>query len=1054
MTFGKSRVQYNDFYWQYYRFPKFDVYFYVHGNKLAEYTAKIATEEMQQLEYSLEEILQRRIIFIIYNKQSEFRQSNIGLISGNEDSNIGGVTRIVDNKVFVYYEGDHNKLREQIRASITEILLNEMLYGGNFRDRVSSSAMLNLPEWFLPGLISYEAHDLDYQVEAKIKNGMLTGKYQKIHRLHGKDATLAGHAFWRYLSETYGDEIVSQIIYMTRISKNVESGFLYVLGMPMKEVLNDWFYYYQGRYADEIKSRDDIPEDSRPIVKRAKKKKVYNQVKMSPDGKYIAYTTNQDGQYKIFVFNTVTGKTKRLFKKENKLEQITDYSYPVLAWHPSSEALTYMYERKGQIWFDLNLLETGEIQHREMFYLDKVLDYSYSPDGSELVISGILDGYTDIFTFSMVASTFNRITNDITDDMHPRFIDNASRIIFSSDRRTTKLNFEKGENAEIQKSFDLFIYDGHESPDELIRVTDTYNDDELNPVEYKRDKYFYLSDHNGIFNQAFAAFDSAISFIDTSIHYRTFTKTYPITNRSFSINQFDYNVNTRTFSDIVQKPKRFSMFTYALNPKSRPDSDQFQDTWFKQYAIEKEQNDSLWRNQSEEDYKPDSIMLTEQINQFRDTLINIDNYVFELEKKPYIFQNDTTEDDSRIFKLPKQLVYFTNFYSNLLVTQVDFGFMSQSYQAFTGSAFYYNPGFNVLTKVGAIDLFEDYKITGGIRFSADFQSNEYLLSIEDLKYRFDRQYIFHRQVFENSDNNFYYKVYSNEVMALFKYPISQIQAFRTTVMARNDQKVYKSIDYVSLEKKNEYQVWGGLKLEYILDNTRSLGLNLYDGTRMKVFSEYYNQLGKGINSNLIVLGADIRNYLPIHRDFILASRFATSTSLGNSLLIYYLGGVDNWMNFSRTTSTFDNSTRINQNKNWVYQAVATNMRGFIQNVRNGNSFAVVNTELRLPIIRYLFNRPISNDFLNNFMVIGFADGGSAWEGWNPLKAKNAYDYETIENGPITVIIDKKKSPFVAGVGFGLRSRFLGYYVRTDWAWGIDSGRMLPRVFYLSLCTDF
>jgi len=27
MTFGKNRVQYNDFYWEYYRFKRFDTYF-------------------------------------------------------------------------------------------------------------------------------------------------------------------------------------------------------------------------------------------------------------------------------------------------------------------------------------------------------------------------------------------------------------------------------------------------------------------------------------------------------------------------------------------------------------------------------------------------------------------------------------------------------------------------------------------------------------------------------------------------------------------------------------------------------------------------------------------------------------------------------------------------------------------------------------------------------------------------------------------------------------------------------------------------------------------
>lgn len=88
------------------------------------------------------------------------------------------------------------------------------------------------------------------------------------------------------------------------------------------------------------------------------------------------------------------------------------------------------------------------------------------------------------------------------------------------------------------------------------------------------------------------------------------------------------------------------------------------------------------------------------------------------------------------------------------------------------------------------------------------------------------------------------------------------------------------------------------------------------------------------------------------------------------------------------------------------------------------------------------------------MVIGFTDVGSAWEGLNPLNARNAYDYDVIEEKPIKVVIDRKHYPLVAGVGFGLRSRFLGYYIRTDWAWGIDGGRVLPRVFYLSLCTDF
>jgi hypothetical protein len=559
-----------------------------------------------------------------------------------------------------------------------------------------------------------------------------------------------------------------------------------------------------------------------------------------------------------------------------------------------------------------------------------------------------------------------------------------------------------------------------------------------------------LTNKNGIFNKGFAAFDSAISFIDTSIHYQVFTKMNPLTNRKFSITGFDYNKQLGLFSDASKEVKKYTLYTQEWDPTEFPKTSEIADTWFRGYFDEKSQLDSIKRVEVP-DYKPDSIMVAANLEILKDTLVDVNNYIFEIEKNQ--FREEPIEEKPG-FKLPLQLVYFTNFYSNLLVTQVDFGFMNQSYQAFTGSAFYYNPGFNVLTKVGAIDLFEDYKITGGIRFSIDFESNEYLLSVENLKYRLDKQYIYHRQVFDANTIYEYSKIFTNELMAVYKYPLSQILAVKGTVSGRLDEKVYKSSDFRTLYQPSEARFWGGLKGEFILDNTRSLGLNLYSGTRLKAFGEYYDQIGQNTNSHLFVVGADVRNYLPIHRDLVFASRFAWSTSFGNSLLIYYLGGVDNWMNLSQNTPTFDYSTNINQNKNWVYQAVATNMRGFVQNVRNGNSFAVANFELRWPIVRYIFNRPISNDFFNNFMVMGFTDVGSAWEGWNPINANNAYDYEIIVKKPVTVKIDRKHSPFVAGVGFGLRTRFLGYYVRTDWAWGIDGGRVLPRVFYLSLCTDF
>jgi len=201
---------------------------------------------------------------------------------------------------------------------------------------------------------------------------------------------------------------------------------------------------------------------------------------------------------------------------------------------------------------------------------------------------------------------------------------------------------------------------------------------------------------------------------------------------------------------------------------------------------------------------------------------------------------------------------------------------------------------------------------------------------------------------------------------------------------------------------------------------------------------------------LVVFGADIRHYTRIHRSLILANRFAWSSSQGSSRIVYYLGGVDNWINVTpERTPTFIPFTEIpiDETQNYAYQAVGTNMRGFSQNIRNGNSFAVINSEIRFPIFKYIANYPLSKSFFENFQLVSFFDIGSAWSGPTPWSSKNAYDADIIHQGPITITIDSNRDPIVAGYGFGIHTMLLGYFMRFDWAWGIENRQITPHVFY-------
>ena len=449
------------------------------------------------------------------------------------------------------------------------------------------------------------------------------------------------------------------------------------------------------------------------------------------------------------------------------------------------------------------------------------------------------------------------------------------------------------------------------------------------------------------------------------------------------------------------------------------------------------------------------------------TPIDINNYLFE-EERIKILNQEFKEKKINIQVVeredkpePRALIYQKAFYQNFLTSQVDFSFLSNMYQSFNGSAVYYNPGMNLQLKVGTYDLFEDYKVTAGFRLPLDFSSYEYLISLENLKNRLNKQLVFHRQSYlteTSDDDELEIRNITHQIFGVIRYPFSQVTSVSLTVGGRSDKTIFLPLGSdpgTTLLKENEENLWGNAKVEYVFDNTRSLGINLPAGSRFKIFGEVYQKATPNYD-NLFVIGADFRNYMVIHRNLIWANRFATSSSFGSAGLIYYLGGVDNWTNLSSKYPTFIplSEIRITSGKNYAFQTVATNMRGFSQNIRNGSNFALINSEIRWPIIRYFANYPLSNAFLENLQAIGFVDIGTAWTGLSPWSKKNGYDTDIVEGSSIEIEIDAQRDPIVAGYGFGVRSQLLGYFVRLDWAWGIENQHVQPRMFYFSLSLDF
>ena len=1033
-TFGKNRVQYREFKWQFYRFNSYETYFYTGGQDLAQHTAKLARVKIDKMQKFLDFYLQERIQFIIFNKQSDFRQSNIGL-STDESFNIGGVTRIVGSKVFIYFEGDYEKFDRQIEAGILKVLIYQMLYGGNWREVLRNSALLHLPDWYISGLISYLSDPYNPELNAKIKDGILNDRFEKFNTLAYQDPTLAGHALWKYIASTYGKNVISNILYMTRLSREVDDGFLYVIGVSFDDLYSDMLNFYQRNYAKATAKEPSLGEA--PPVK-FKKGFRYENFKRSPDNRYFIYNSNKLGQYKIYLFDQQSEKRKKIFKAEKRLERLQDYSYPIMDWHPSSKLFSFITELKGQLLLYTYNIEEDELYVKPILKIDKVLSFEYSNDGKQMVFSGVSNGQSDLYIYNVVGNTQSNLTNDIYDDLDAVFSEDDQKIYFVSNRLNDSLNVPH-QKSSFLKEKDVFALDLSSSEHQIEYITNTPYEQESAPLIFEESLY-YLQNQKGEIRRFTARYDSAIASVDTAINYRYYYQT--ALQDSPDRNLFEQSATSNEGIDQVS----FSEGKYYLGTED--------------FVMEAAADSLLEVSNQDQQAVPQRnyFELTKIPKRSIERKINIYDYQFQdgnnnsLEETKSISQNRVNQVvDLEELKFPTQRLYRLNFRPDNSVLQLNNMFINQQYQVFNGGP-YTNAGVGVNTKIGMVDLMENYRIYGGFRFSGDLI--EYSLSYQNLKKRLDKEFMVSRRRQRNTESPIPNDLKTLQTSASLIWPFSEVTSLRGVFMARRDRFIPLSVDRINTQIDVLSEYWATARMAYVFDNTRNIALNIRYGTRFKLFAEHYELVYRdnenNTPANLSVFGFDFRHYQKIHKEIIGVARVAGSKSIGRTPLIYYMGGVDEWWRGDQ----FDESTPIDFSQNYGFQALAANMRGFLQNVRNGNNFVVVNTEVRVPIFSYLIHRPIQSSFVRNFQIVGFADVGTAWIGDSPFADDNPINNERLTRGPITVTYENINDPIVAGTGFGLRTTLLGYFVRADWGWGIENGVFSDEsLFMFSLSLD-
>lgn len=1056
--FGKNRVQYHDDFndWWMYESDNFITYWYGKGRNIGEVAMQLAEIDYAEIVNTVEHRINEKIEIIVYVDLTDLKQSNLG----NDEifTNSAGRTKIIGHKLFVHFNGSHQDLRLQIREGISAILIDAMLYGSNLQEIVQNAVLLNVPAWFRDGLISYIRAEWHPEINEKLRQVLKSeeGIEENIESLSAVHPRIIGHSFWYFLSQNYGQSTIANLLYLTRINRDLEHGFLYVIGTSPDRLEEEW----RSFYSDLLEA--PLAGEPKKKAYNLKKRRKLTSVVHNHSGSSLAYATNEKGKVRVYI---AEGDKERLVLKNGycNLVQDPDYNYPLLAWSPEGRYLFIVYEKRDVIWLRRVDVRTGEkLEQRIPTEFHRIYDMDVM-NSNELVFAGSDNGYSDIFHYFLNTRQFDKLTDDYHDDLEIEAYDDGQMkgVIFLSNRPTEVLTPREYIDTILPLGNpDVFFFDLNEDKDPITRLTDNALSNKRQLLLLPDDRLAFLSDKSGVWNRRIIDLQNSFKemslgmFVDYGFdgllesQYPDNILLYSYSDQDNEVTDF-FNTEEWVRQETRRLNSRLIRDTVSQEVPTAPKQEEATDTVQLKYDLNYDEF-FVTRYDNPDILKKKKAIQKEEIDWSEDIIAEYKYNSKSHGRVPkFIFSQAIAS------RLRFRLDYFnTNLDNSLLFGGLDtYAGTKQGFE---------NPPLGILLKANLKDIFEDYEIDAGARIPTAFNGSEYFVVLKDKKQRIDKHYALYRRSFKElvSEGPFANRRARNiSFIGLFqaRYPFDVYRSLRATATFRNDRYNILAVNRQTLNAPSLDEQRLGLKLEYVFDNTIDVDINIKNGMRYKGYVELVKRFQVDLDpfnfdlgdTYMTVLGVDFRFYQKLLKHSVFASRLNAATTFGTEKILFYAGGVRNWLFPQFNTNTISPSE-----DNFAYQTIATNIRGFEYNIRNGGSFIIINNEIRLPVMKYLTKRKIKFTPLQQLQVSGFFDLGLAWLGTSPFSKDNPANSVTLSNPAVTLDVNYFKDPLIMGYGWGLRTLLFGYYVKFDYAWGIETREIQEPIYYISLGLDF
>jgi surface antigen Omp85-like protein/WD40 repeat protein len=440
--FGRNKVQYRTFDFEVLKTEHFDIYFYPSERTGVDIAARLAERWRVRLGRLFQHELRGRQPLILYGSHVEFEQTNV--IGGEIGEGTGGVTEGIRRRIVLPLAGpladtDHVIGHELVHAFQYDIAKPPDSGPGE-------NGVERLPLWFIEGMAEYfSIGPVDPNTAMWLRDAARREKLPSIKDLDNPKyfPYRWGQALWAYIGGRWGDEVIGSML--TVASRNgIEEAFQQVLGVPSKQVSEDWQASIRKAYAPIVEVSAGVGETGKLVIQGKELGADLNVgPAISPDGRWLAFlSTRSFFSVDLFVADAATGRIVRRLTSTSTDPHFSSVQFIQSsgAWDNASEQIAVATVTGGHATLAIfNAQRGGVAREIPVRDVDEIMHPNWSPDGRAICFTGMHQGITDLFVYDLQNNRLRQLTKDAFADLEPAWSPDGRRIAFSTDRFTSNM---------------------------------------------------------------------------------------------------------------------------------------------------------------------------------------------------------------------------------------------------------------------------------------------------------------------------------------------------------------------------------------------------------------------------------------------------------------------------------------------------------------------------------------------------------------------------------------------------------------------------------------